>query len=286
MVALALIVILAEFAAGCSPVHEQPEFGEAPETTSPEETSSQILAALPAEDVEGDEIPELPRYPGSVRTGYESWEEGDLVFTRAQYLTSDELDDVREFYRDVFRSEGWTETDAEFSEGVWSFFVTRGEREANAKIQPRGPGTEVDIEFSEPRLEETITQTTSPTKATPSPKATSPTPQPAPSRTPAPKIPAPTPAPESAPAPPTFVPPAPAPTLAPEPEFVPEFVPEPAPIPTPEPVPVPEPAPPAPVPVPIPEPPPVPVPPPGGGGDDDGGEGDDGSGDDDGGGDD
>lgn len=106
---------------------------------------------LPTEDVPGKEIPGLPRYPRSVRVGYERGEQEGLKIVRASYLTRDGLDAVHGFYRGIFRAEGWSVANAEFSEGEWTFLVVDGKREANVRIEPHGQDvTRADIELSEP----------------------------------------------------------------------------------------------------------------------------------------
>jgi hypothetical protein len=106
---------------------------------------------LPAEDVPGKDMPDLPRYPGSVRVEYELTEQDSLVFTRVRYLSHANLDVIRGFYRGVFRAQGWKVANMEFSEGEWTFLVVHGEREANIRFEPHGRGvTRMDILLSEP----------------------------------------------------------------------------------------------------------------------------------------
>jgi hypothetical protein len=119
------------------------------ERTTPPNTRP--AASLPTEDVPGKGIPDLPRYPGSVRAEYERKEQDLLVFTRVRYLSHAKLDVIRGFYRGIFRAEGWQVANVEFSEGEWTFLVVDGEREADIEIEPRSRDvTKVDIELSEP----------------------------------------------------------------------------------------------------------------------------------------
>lgn len=107
--------------------------------------------SLPAEDVWGKDMPDLPRYPGSVRVEYEREEQDRLVFTRVRYLSHARLDVIRGYYRGVFRAQRWEVANVEFSEGEWTFLVIHGEREANIKIEPHGRDvTRIDIILSEP----------------------------------------------------------------------------------------------------------------------------------------
>jgi hypothetical protein len=57
--------------------------------------------SLPAQDVTGKDVPDLPRYPGSVRLEYNRRERERLVFTTVRYLSHAKLDIIRGFYRGV-----------------------------------------------------------------------------------------------------------------------------------------------------------------------------------------
>ena len=199
MAILTLVLFLAGLTAGLVLVQRPPEPRVSAEATStfPPPPPTVPPAPLPPErDIPGEELPGLPRYPDSVRVGYERGERDGLAVIRARYLTTETLDTVRGFYRGVFRSEGWEEADAEFSEEEWTFHVTHGEREATVRISQLGPSVEVGIELTEPLPEETRERTT---RSTPAPA-----PDPAPAPAPVPQyVP---PAPQYAPAPPPVVP--------------------------------------------------------------------------------
>ncbi len=311
--ALTLILTLAGSAVGYTLIRLWPELPFFPALILQEE--SQIVATPPpSEDVSGEDILGLPRYPGSVRAEYEREEADDFVETNVGYVaTVSGLDTVREFYRDTFREEEWSVANAEFSEGEWSFLVTQDEREAlvefETRADSRGGLVDIRIELSEPlpeedeeettpepeedeeetgpESEEDEGETTSGSGATTAP-STTPTLSPesqssSPSlvRTFTPSSPAPSPS-ALAPVSPAFTPTQP---LAPVPVSVPAPAPAQVPVPAPAPAFVPAPAPaPAPVsapafvPAPAPAfvPAPTPAPAPGGGGDD--GRGDDGGG--------
>ena len=181
------------------------------ERTTPSDTKPEI--SLPADDVPGKDISDLPRYPGSVRVEYERKVQDPLVFTRIRYLSRARLDVIRGFYRGVFRAEGWKVANVEFSGGEWTFLVVRGEREAEVRIEPHSRGvTRVDIELSVPLPEKKPAPKESPQQReappatqepAPHPSSQSATPTPAPalqSASPAPQSPAPAPQP-AAPAP-------------------------------------------------------------------------------------
>ena len=209
---LALILVLAGFLAGWVLNYQRserftevnsPSKPDPPEQTAPR--TPEPVARIPVEDVPGREISGLPRYPGSVRVEYERGERDGLKVVRARYLTRDELDAARGFYRGVFRAHEWQVANVEFSEDRWTFLVVEGRREANVIIEPHGRDvTKVDIEFSEPLPEkepapkerpqrrdddpapqelappQSATPTPAPQTASPVPQSASPAPQPAP----------------------------------------------------------------------------------------------------------
>jgi hypothetical protein len=106
----------------------------------------------PAADVPGVDVPGLPRYPGSARVAYGSEVMDGLATTQARYEVVAELDAVREFYRHVFQTQGWSEVDVRFSQGRWGFLVVSGQREARVRIKARGALVEIAIGLSEPVL--------------------------------------------------------------------------------------------------------------------------------------
>lgn len=126
---------------GCAPV----------ESTSNAEASP--------EEVAGERIEGLPRFPSSIRTDYEQSVEDGLLFTETKFLADARTQDVRDFYREAFDAGGWTVADTEYSGEDWGYFVLSGEREALVEIEPReGPGeefVEIEFELSEPAGEPT-----------------------------------------------------------------------------------------------------------------------------------
>lgn len=165
---------------------------------------------LPKKDVPGADVPSLPRYPGSVRVEYERGERDGLVLTRARYLTRENRDVVRGFYRGIFRAREWTVANVEFSEDRWEFFVVQGEREARVGIESRSPGTAVDVRSSSPvPAEESKEEQPAPKMEEPTPEPAEPAPVPI-QPAPAPVEPAPVePAPQPVAPPPQAVEPAP-----------------------------------------------------------------------------
>lgn len=107
---------------------------------------------LPAVDVAGEDIPDLPRYPGAVRMVFEQQTEGDLITTRLAYRTASDRDTVRTFYRLVFHDQGWIVADVRFVRARWTFFVVNRAREAVLDIDPVNGHTTIFMELSEPRI--------------------------------------------------------------------------------------------------------------------------------------
>jgi hypothetical protein len=123
-----------------------------PSTTS--NTPAKPDATLPKADVPGEDFSDLPRYPGSVRTKYERRvSTAGLILVDTEYVASASLSDVREFYRGVFRTEGWTEAGLDVTEGEWDFLITKADREAVIEIEMRRGLVETEVEVSEPQKE-------------------------------------------------------------------------------------------------------------------------------------
>ncbi|MBA2375546.1 MAG: hypothetical protein ACR2N0_04765 [Rubrobacteraceae bacterium] len=120
---------------------------------APEETPRAQSPSIPREDVTGSDISGLSRYPGSVRIEYIREDQGSMIWTETEYLTDAGLSQVREFYRDSFRSEDWSVNDVGFAQNAWVFFIVKDEREVFVEIRPRGDIVEVDIEQTEPKEE-------------------------------------------------------------------------------------------------------------------------------------
>lgn len=62
----------------------------------------------PTTDVEGEDIPDVPRYPGSVRVGYFSVEDSSGKGATIGYIAEATPEEVESFYGEKMPSEGWT----------------------------------------------------------------------------------------------------------------------------------------------------------------------------------
>lgn len=89
--------------------------------------SPSVEVQLPAEDVEGEDIPGVPRYRPSVRTHYEKGVYGDALFVDVTYYTEDGLDEVVKFYRDEMPKHNWQLLKEEAVSGIsfYDFEVTQ-----------------------------------------------------------------------------------------------------------------------------------------------------------------
>lgn len=108
-------------------------------------------ALIPAMDVPGEDIVDLPRYPGAVRVEYRQSTAEQLLLTEVEYVVAAPLDTVRDFYREIFYAQGWSVADLGFYQGEWTFFVIMDEREAHVEVEARGELVEVELELSEPQ---------------------------------------------------------------------------------------------------------------------------------------
>ena len=176
---------------------------------------------LATADIPGADISDLPRYPGSIRVGYQQRAQASLVLTRAEYVTSDDIEAVHTFYRAVIDERGWQVADIAFSDDERYFFVLDDAREATVRLSAQSEHVAISVTLTEPQDDlapGTATPTPTPT-STPEPTSTpSPTPSPTaeptpePTPTPTPEPPPPPPPPPPAPEPPAPEPPAPEPT--------------------------------------------------------------------------
>ena len=106
--------------------------------------------SIPDVDAQGSDIPDLPRYPGSVRVDFGRTVAGGFVVTEIEYLTTDDVQAVHDFYRSVFDRYGWRIGNADFERGDWTFLLLRSRTEVTLELEQRGGVVEVDIELSEP----------------------------------------------------------------------------------------------------------------------------------------
>lgn len=138
--------------------------------------------AAPPRDAPGEDIADMPRFPGSVRVSHSVSRQGDSDVTELVYVADAGVDDVRSFYRRSFRELDWEVVELDVTRGEWVFLVTSGERVALVQIQPREPLAEIRIELEVPAPPAPLP----PATPTPPPPPSPPEPPPAPQPPPAP----------------------------------------------------------------------------------------------------
>ena len=165
--ATALFLVSLFLSSGCIPPGGAAHDGTTPrmegqrlaETTAQGETRGEssrgkiLSASIPARDAPGKPVPGLPRHPGSVRVGYSEKGVEGLTLVRTSYLTREEPEAVRGFYRGVFRTQAWQVANVDYSGDGWHFLVVRGDLEAWVEVLPRDGGSEVKVELSGPAQE-------------------------------------------------------------------------------------------------------------------------------------
>lgn len=75
-------------------------------TDTAEETASE--KSPPQSDVDGSDIEDVPRYPGSVRTEYSRVESESEIQIYNLYIAEATFEDVKEFYEETLPDNGWT----------------------------------------------------------------------------------------------------------------------------------------------------------------------------------
>ncbi len=77
-----------------------------PKITIPEGVIEEEEVTLPSADVTGNDITEVPRYPGSVRTAWNKYEESEKVSYQAKATAAE----VGDYYTKLLAEKGWTLT--------------------------------------------------------------------------------------------------------------------------------------------------------------------------------
>lgn len=77
-------------------------------------TQKTTILNIPDEtDVEGSDIDDIPRYPGSIRILYEE-EINVYGYITVEYITKDSLDDIKVFYEEFLDDDDWEDPDMIF----------------------------------------------------------------------------------------------------------------------------------------------------------------------------
>jgi hypothetical protein len=113
----------------------------------PDAAADPPLTAMPAADVPGDDIDGLPRYPGSLRIEFTEERQGPWTVTEAEYLAEADPEEVREYFRDAFRANGWEVLSSDYSLGEWVYELASGDVTGIVEIEPRSPFIEIELEI-------------------------------------------------------------------------------------------------------------------------------------------
>jgi hypothetical protein len=118
----------------------------APSSPVPTSVAEPTTIPLPTEDVAGNDLPRLPRYPGAIRTEYREFHEDAVPVIHIEYLARAETNDVRLFYRRIFSEQGWTVADLRFEFGQWVYLLVGHGQELEVEITPRAGLLEIAME--------------------------------------------------------------------------------------------------------------------------------------------
>lgn len=125
-----------------------PAASETPGPTPSSSPTPDPTAASP--DVPGDDPPDLPRMPGSVRTHHARGMDDGLQETSIEYQATADIGLVRGHYRRVLREHGWRLGEIEFDDGDWELDASKGAREVELEIERSGGGTRIEVTITEP----------------------------------------------------------------------------------------------------------------------------------------
>lgn len=110
---------------------------------------------LPEADVAGEDLERLPRYPGSVRTGYSVSRDEQYQLVALAFVTAASIDEVRLFYQQVVDDQGWERADVRYVGGAWTYVLVEGRTEALVEIETTAGLVEIDLQVSHPLAEPT-----------------------------------------------------------------------------------------------------------------------------------
>jgi hypothetical protein len=75
------------------------------QTTASDDNSTAVLS-MPVADASGQDLANVPRYSGAVRTGY--YISDDKQFTSVEYIAPVSADVLRQYYKDYLKKMNWT----------------------------------------------------------------------------------------------------------------------------------------------------------------------------------
>jgi hypothetical protein len=158
----------AQVGAPASPSPAPPAVGGASAMLA-QPSAAASLATLPSASADPAR---LPRFPGSSVVAYDDGVDGSVSWVVIEYLApAATLDEVREHYRGVFRESDWFVGDVDYLDGVWTFTVNQGSREARLELYGEGERVRAVAFVSDAAPAVTPRPTPVPAKAAPATKA-------------------------------------------------------------------------------------------------------------------
>jgi hypothetical protein len=91
-------------------------------------SSTPVALSLPTADVPGQDLPDIPRYKGSMRTAYDQNDDGSEV--NLEYVASASAQEILDFYKKTLVEKGWTL----FAEGFHNLNFSQGETDVSIEI--------------------------------------------------------------------------------------------------------------------------------------------------------
>ncbi|WGI18115.1 hypothetical protein [Methanonatronarchaeum sp. AMET-Sl] len=121
-----------------------------------EDTNDNDVDQPPTEDVDGEDLEDVPRYPGSVLIEHRTGTYNDDFAAELLYLTEDQGDEVSDFYEITLEDEGWENinTGSETVDGETEYWVASymQDQEVGIYIYPSSDWedhTIIDITYGE-----------------------------------------------------------------------------------------------------------------------------------------
>lgn len=97
-------------------------------TPSPSISSTPIALSLPTADVAGEDLPDMPRYKGSMRTAYDKNDDGTEV--NLEYIVSSGSKAILDFYKKTLVDNGWIL----FAEGSQNLNFSKSQTDVSIEI--------------------------------------------------------------------------------------------------------------------------------------------------------
>lgn len=121
-----------------------------------EPTATATPVELPQGDVPGEDIPDVPRYPDSVRVAYGADSTGTEIRISVEYVTLDALEPVHEHVRNIVNTFGWHVAGEDFTAATLRFVLEREGEHVEMSLSQSAGLTLISIDYSrvEPVVEE------------------------------------------------------------------------------------------------------------------------------------